>query len=274
MCGTSRSAGRSRTARCSSPFISKNTDARPEGYFRLEWKLAVDRSHLFTATRAFLVPVVIDDTPDDDDQVPDRFRELQWTRLPAGETPPVFVERVQHLLSGEVSKTIRALPAVEENASRSKRVLPLAVAAVTAAALLLALGTLGLEGLFGSRPSASGAASIAVLPLANESGEASEQYFSDGISEDLITALSQLQGLRVIGRSPAFKFRDSKDDSRSIGSKLGVAHLLEGSVRKSGDMVRVSARAASGRESRRLRRAVASPLLWFARLGSRHSQGD
>ncbi|HEV3191768.1 MAG TPA: TIR domain-containing protein, partial [Polyangiaceae bacterium] len=223
------------------PVISKNTDARPEGYFRLEWKLAVDRSHLFTATRAFLVPVVIDDTPDDDDQVPDRFRELQWTRMPAGETPLAFVERVQHLLSGEVSKTIRALPPVEENASRSKRVLPLAVAAVIAAALLLALGTLGLAGLFGSRPSASGAASIAVLPLANESGEASEQYFSDGISEDLITALSQLQGLKVIGRSSAFKFRDSKDDSRSIGSKLGVAHLLEGSVRKSGDMVRVSA---------------------------------
>ena len=81
------------------PVISKNTDARPEGYSRLEWKLAVDRSHLFTATRAFLVPVVIDDTPDDDDQVPDRFRELQWTRMPAGETPLAFVERVQRLVT-------------------------------------------------------------------------------------------------------------------------------------------------------------------------------
>jgi TolB-like protein/Tfp pilus assembly protein PilF len=223
------------------PVISRHTDARPEGYFRLEWKLAVDRSHLFTATKAFLVPVVIDDTPDDDEQVPDRFRELQWTRLPAGETPPDFVERVQRLLSGEALKTIRALSPVKENASRSRRALPMAVAAVIAAAVLLALGFFGREGLFGSRPSAPGALSIAVLPLANESGEASEQYFSDGISEDLITALSQLQGLKVIGRSSAFKFRDSKDDSRSIGSKLGVAHLLEGSVRKSGNMVRVSA---------------------------------
>jgi TolB-like protein len=80
-----------------------------------------------------------------------------------------------------------------------------------------------------------------VLPLANESGDPSEQYFSDGISEDLITALSQFPGLKVIGRTSAFQFRDSKEDSRSIGAKLGVAHLLEGSVRRSGDVVRVSA---------------------------------
>jgi serine/threonine protein kinase/Tfp pilus assembly protein PilF len=88
---------------------------------------------------------------------------------------------------------------------------------------------------------ALGAKSIAVLPLTNESGEASQQYFSDGISEDLITALSQFPGLKVIGRTSAFQFRDSKEDSRSIGVKLGVAHLLEGSVRRSGEMVRVSA---------------------------------
>jgi TolB-like protein/Tfp pilus assembly protein PilF len=83
--------------------------------------------------------------------------------------------------------------------------------------------------------------SIAVLALANESSDASQQYFSDGISEDLITALSQFPGLKVIGRTSAFQFRDSKEDSRSIGAKLGVAHLLEGSVRRAGDMVRVSA---------------------------------
>jgi TolB-like protein/Tfp pilus assembly protein PilF len=84
-----------------------------------------------------------------------------------------------------------------------------------------------------------------VLPLANESGDAKEQYFSDGISEELITALSQFPGLKVIGRTSAFQFRDSKEDSRSIGAKLGVAHLLEGSVRRSGDVVRVSAELIS-----------------------------
>jgi hypothetical protein len=81
--------------------------------------------------------------------------------------------------------------------------------------LLLALGYFALERLERSKPLAPGAASIAVPPLTNESGEASQQYFSDGISEDLITALGQFPGLKVIGRSSAFQFRDSKKDSRS-----------------------------------------------------------
>ena len=85
------------------------------------------------------------------------------------------------------------------------------------------------------------AKSIAVLPLANESGDKDQQYFSDGLSEDLITALSQFDGLKVISRNSAFQFRDSKQDSRTIGEKLGVAHLLEGSVRREGDTVRINA---------------------------------
>ncbi|MEO6967847.1 MAG: tetratricopeptide repeat protein [Rhodanobacteraceae bacterium] len=85
------------------------------------------------------------------------------------------------------------------------------------------------------------AKSIAVLPLTNESGDPKQQYFSDGLSEDLITALSQFAGLKVIGRNSSFQFRDTREDSASIGVKLGVAHLLEGSVRHAGDAVRVSA---------------------------------
>jgi pimeloyl-ACP methyl ester carboxylesterase len=80
--------------------ISRNTHQRDEGYFRLEWKLAVDRSHLMSKTRPFLIPVVIDDAPNDD-QVPDRFREIQWTRLPGGETPASFVEQISSLVSSE-----------------------------------------------------------------------------------------------------------------------------------------------------------------------------
>src|SRR5579863_5667969 len=66
------------------PIISANAHARIEGYFRLEWKLAVDRSHRMAPDQPFLLPVVIDDTPQADKRIPDRFRELQWTRLPAG----------------------------------------------------------------------------------------------------------------------------------------------------------------------------------------------
>src|SRR5277367_885608 len=86
------------------PVISHTTHDRVEGYFRLEWKLGIDRSHLISADRAFLLPVVIDDTRDDDERVPERFREVQWTRLPGGVTPAAFVERVRRLLSGELSQ--------------------------------------------------------------------------------------------------------------------------------------------------------------------------
>ena len=85
------------------------------------------------------------------------------------------------------------------------------------------------------------AKSIAVLPLSNESGNKDEQYFSDGLSEDLITELSQFAGLKVISRNSSFQFRNSSDDAKTIGGKLGVAHLLEGSVRRAGEVVRVSA---------------------------------
>ena len=69
------------------PVISANTDARVEGYFRREWRLAVDRMHDMADDAAFLVPVVIDGTPDAQARVPDRFRERQWSRLsrPLGE---------------------------------------------------------------------------------------------------------------------------------------------------------------------------------------------
>lgn len=83
--------------------------------------------------------------------------------------------------------------------------------------------------------------SIAVLPLVNASGDSEQVFLSDGLSEDLITTLSQFQGLKVIGRHSAFQFRDSRDDARTIGAKLGVAHLLEGSVRRAGDTVRITA---------------------------------
>src|SRR6266481_3050268 len=93
--------------------------------------------------------------------------------------------------------------------------------------------------------------SIAVLPLLNESGDPGDEYFSDGLSEELIAALAQVRGLKVIGRSSSFRFKDKKDDSKTIGKKLSVTTLLEGTVRKQGDQVRIVAElinAADGSE--------------------------
>jgi len=93
--------------------------------------------------------------------------------------------------------------------------------------------------------------SVAVLPLLNESGSSDDDYFSDGLSEELIAALAQVKGLKVIGRSSSFRFKGQKEDSRSIGEKLGVSTLLEGTVRKNGSRVRIVAElvnAADGSE--------------------------
>lgn len=81
---------------------------------------------------------------------------------------------------------------------------------------------------------------IAVLPLANVSGAADQQFFSDGLSDNLITTLSQYDGLKVIGRSSSFVFRDGKQGAAAIGARLGVDHLVEGSVQRVGEDVRVS----------------------------------
>ena len=81
--------------------------------------------------------------------------------------------------------------------------------------------------------------SIAVLPLVNATGDPEQQFFSDGLSENLIDVLSTIEGLRVIARSSSFLFRDSRDMPRDIGKQLGVTYLLTGSVQRSADTLRV-----------------------------------
>ncbi|MER8693315.1 adenylate/guanylate cyclase domain-containing protein [Mesorhizobium opportunistum] len=83
--------------------------------------------------------------------------------------------------------------------------------------------------------------SIAVLPFANMSGDAEQDYFADGISEDIITALSKLSQLFVIARNSSFTFKGQNVGVQEVGTKLGVRYVLEGSVRKSGNRVRITA---------------------------------
>ena len=115
-----------------------------------------------------------------------------------------------------------------------------------------------------SAPSAASTVSeksIAVLPFLNESGDPGDEYFSDGLSEELIAALGQIDDLKVIGRSSSFRFKGKNEESKTIGEKLGVSTLLEGTVRKQADHVRIVAElinAADGRElwSRTFNRAL------------------
>ncbi len=94
--------------------------------------------------------------------------------------------------------------------------------------------------------------SIAVLPLVNTSGDPANEYFSDGLSEELIAVLAKIPGLKIIGRSSSFLFKGKSDDSRAIGEKLGVTNLIEGSVRKQGDRVRIVAELINAADGRAL----------------------
>jgi len=222
------------------PIISANTRARAEGYFRLEWKLAVDRSHLMATERAFLLPVVIDGTRDADALVPDKFREVQWTSLPAGDVPASFVARISRLLSpGDPisSKTESAgLGTIATPLRRARRRHVLFGAAAMAA--LLAVG--GIVTFWMSTRSAA-IGSLAVLPFENASGDPAIGYLSDGISESLINKLSTLNGLRVISRTSAFAFKDKKMEPMEIGRKLGVDALVLGSLAQRGSSLAITA---------------------------------
>jgi TolB-like protein len=188
------------------PLISKNTHERAEGYFRLEWKLAVDRCQLMAADKAFLVPVVIDDTRGDDERVPEKFGELQWTRLPAGKTPPEFITRILQLLSPESGHS----PTIAVGGPSDK--------------------------------------SIAVLPFTNLSAEKESEYFSDGLAEEILNALSQVGELSVAARSSSFSFKGKATDAGEIARRLHVAHLLEGSVRRVGDRLRITVQLVDARK--------------------------
>jgi adenylate cyclase len=89
--------------------------------------------------------------------------------------------------------------------------------------------------------------SICVLPFANMSGDLEQEYFSDGISEDIITDLSKVSALSVAARNTAFMFKGKHVDVRQVAKELNVAHVLEGSVRKSGNRVRITAQLIDGK---------------------------
>jgi len=194
------------------PVISANTRARPEGYFRLEWKLAVDRSHRMADEKAFLLPVVIDATRDAEALVPDRFREVQWTYLQAGAVPADFVSRVARLLaSGDQVATATRLP----RPGRSPAAAP--------------------------RRDADSIDLVAVLPFENTTGDPAIDYLSDGIAECLISKLSSLKGLRVISRTSAFAFKGKAMEPTEIGRKLGVDAIVLGSLAQRGPSVAITA---------------------------------
>ena len=186
------------------PIISASTQSRTEGYFRLEWKLAVDRSHLIAQDSSFVVPITIDDTRSPEARVPDKFCEVQWTSLPKGESELAFVQQVLQLLRERGTASVSV-----SQAARRTAALP-------------------------------GKPTIAVLPFINISGDPEQDYFADGMVEEIITGLSRIKWLFVISRNSTFIYKGKPIDVKTVGRELGVRYVLEGSVRRSGKHVRVT----------------------------------
>ncbi len=279
------------------PIISENTQARHEGYFRIEWELAAQRAMGIASGVPFILPVVIDDTREPDALVPDRFRAVQWTRLLSGEVPPEVLQRFLKLwshrtgvLKHEAQEVAQASSLPSQDAGKMPalpvvgRRVPAAAWAVAVIAISLAAGgyfwlkhpagsapipaqnagagtrppTAAQPDGLRSTPVAAGATvsspapdpkSVAVLAFDNLSDEKSNEYFSDGISEELISALAKVPGLKVTARTSAFYFKGKNVPVAEIAGKLNVAYVIEGTVQRAGDSVRISAqliKAADG----------------------------
>lgn len=254
------------------PVISQRTEERHEGYFRREWKLAVDRTQDMAGGRAFIVPVVIDTTKETAAAVPEEFMRYQWTRLPGALPTPQFVTQIKRLLEPPMK------PAAQKSEDRGQRsaVSPVpqkpavagwtwGVVATVLVAVSVGFVTLRQPTLPAApppvgavtKPAAPTAAdapglsaqSVAVLAFANLSDDKGNEYFSDGISEELLNVLAKVPGLKVSARTSAFHFKGKDTPIPEIARQLGVAYVVEGSVRKAGDKVRITAqliKAADG----------------------------
>ena len=252
------------------PIISANTQAREEGYFRREWKMAVDRTHDMAENRAFIVPVIVDDTREADANVPEQFLKAHCTRLPGGEPTPQFVEQVKRLLQPQrtvdagAKSTHHAPPLA--SATPAKAGFPivtigLAVAVVALLAFVFLRPAAKVEPAAVpppqvaataatpavAPPSSAEAKSIAVLPFVNMSTDADQGFFADGLAEELLNLLAKVPALQVTSRSSAFSYKGKEIKLEQVARELHVAHILEGSVRKSGNRLRITAQLIDAR---------------------------
>ena len=251
------------------PIVSQQTEERAEGYFRREWKIAIDRTQDMGSSRAFIVPVVIDGTKETGADVPEEFMRYQWTRLTGGAPTPEFVALVKRLL--EAPRKPAAQKAEDRGQKTEVSQVPKkpavpgwmwAVAAVGIVTIGVGVVTLrkseppaAAQPLTAAppvavTPAASAAdKSIAVLAFADLSEARNSEYFSDGISEELLNVLAKAPGLRVAARTSAFYFKGKNLPIPEIAQKLNVAYVVEGSVQRAGERVKITAqliKAADG----------------------------
>ncbi len=234
------------------PVISAATQARREGYFRIEWKLAAQRTHAMAEGTPFLLPVVIDATPEPEALVPAEFREVQWTLLRRGSGGQAdaaaterevgaFCGRVRTLLFGSAVGGALRPDEVSRPKPSGRKVPPTTGRKVAAVLAGLAVVAAALAFVF-LRPAKVESVrekTLAVLPFTMARGDPEDEKLADGIADELLTQLSRTPGLRVSGGLSSFSFKGQKLTSAEIARRLDVAYLVSGSFEKSGTQVRV-----------------------------------
>ncbi len=245
------------------PLISANTERRDEGYFRREWSVAVDRTRDMAEKKTFLLPVVIDNTSQRDASVPEKFRRVQWSRLPDGAGAESLVARITELLGPDGGAASPVLPHVSPPGPgrRGTRTRMRIWGWLGVAGFLLAVGIASIALWHAAARTAAephtaisiaADKSIAVLPFVDLSERHDQEYFADGMAEEVIDLLTNIPGMKVIGRTSSFQFKGRDQDLRAIGSTLGVSYIVEGSVRRSGDRLRVTAQLINTRDGSHL----------------------
>ncbi len=239
------------------PVISAATQARREGYFRLEWRLAAQRTHMMSESVAFLLPVVIDATRDAEADVPAEFKAVQWTRLrqgfggqALGAEVEAFGGRVRTLLFGSAVGGALRPDEVSRPKPSGRKAPPTTGRRV--AAVLAALAVLAAGAVWWGRPRAvavvpasgekAAEKAVAVLVFENRSEEKADDSFSEGISEELAVVLGKVPGLRVAGWASVMAVKNASLSDAEIARRLGVSYIVSGSVQRSGTQLRITAR--------------------------------
>jgi len=144
------------------------------------------------------------------------------------------------IIANDSKTETKARGSLTETAS-SRKALTTAVATVVVLASAAGVWLVRSRAKYASSPGSTGTPSIAVMPFVNISSDKQQEYFSNGLAEELLNDLVRIQGLRVAARTSSFQFKNKNEDSRTVAKKLHVDNILEGSVRKEGQKVRITA---------------------------------
>jgi TolB-like protein len=253
------------------PLISANTQARAEGYFRLEWRLADQRTHLMAKGVPFILPVAIDGTSEAGALVPDAFMEVQWTKLSDDASIAAFAARVAKLVDGSGSQAINASNTAPNGAFAKRGDVKVADKPRTGltgenwVAIVAVVFGIGAGVWFMANrqvppekkgapvantpaPAATPASSTAinplsvmVMPFANQTGDKDKAYIADALTSSITGDLSRISEASIVPTATAFSLRDKQLTVPQLGKEAAVRFVLTGGVTADREKLRINA---------------------------------